>query len=145
MQIMTRAAAHAAGLKHFYTGRPCKKGHDRERVVSTGACMGCLAGYAKAYRAEFAGNKLTVVHVPIEHVAPIEAFAALFALARTNGKPAPRAPHFDDVATVNTLIDMLWSERGAAPPPPPVPVDGYEMWVRIHGKEIADQMRGGAV
>jgi hypothetical protein len=37
-----RVDAHAAGLKRFFTGEPCKYGHITERRVSDNACLGCV-------------------------------------------------------------------------------------------------------
>lgn len=39
--IRSRDEAVKLGLKRFYTGRPCKKGHLVERFTSSGACMNC--------------------------------------------------------------------------------------------------------
>lgn len=40
--IISRADAEAAGLKHFFTGVPCKRGHVCERYVSgTAGCIEC--------------------------------------------------------------------------------------------------------
>jgi hypothetical protein len=36
----TRAAAKAAGLKHYFTGKPCSKGHTVLRHL-TGTCVDC--------------------------------------------------------------------------------------------------------
>lgn len=49
MDIITRRAAHAAGLAKFYTGRPCIYGHDSPRFVSSGACVACIRGYSRNY------------------------------------------------------------------------------------------------
>jgi hypothetical protein len=40
--LRSREEAHAAGLKRFYTGKPCHKGHDCERYTSTGGCCDCV-------------------------------------------------------------------------------------------------------
>ena len=40
MQIISRIDAKAAGLKRFFTGEPCKKGHVSERFLS-GSCVQC--------------------------------------------------------------------------------------------------------
>lgn len=40
MQIISRIEAKAAGLKRFFTGEPCKKGHISERFLS-GSCVQC--------------------------------------------------------------------------------------------------------
>lgn len=151
MTPITRKDASAAGLRHFYTGKPCKRGHMRERAVATGSCLGCLAVYAKEYAAKFSPPKRSqlmgavpmTVNVRPEHAAAITAFAALFEHSVITGTPAPRVPHQDDVGTINTMIDMLGAERGTAPPPAPPAFDPYPMWVKIHGQEVADQMRDG--
>lgn len=49
LEVMTRRKAAEAGLKRYYTGKPCSKGHDSPRFTSTGACIKCAAGYAKSY------------------------------------------------------------------------------------------------
>lgn len=41
MDVITRAAAKAAGLKRYYTGKPCKHGHVAERSTVNGLCFGC--------------------------------------------------------------------------------------------------------
>ena len=42
MEIINRRQAIASGLKHFYTGKPCKHGHLTERYVGNGGCLECL-------------------------------------------------------------------------------------------------------
>lgn len=41
MEIVTRAQAKAAGLKRYFTGKPCKHGHITERYIA-GRCVECL-------------------------------------------------------------------------------------------------------
>ncbi len=41
MNIISRDEAKARGLQTFYTGVPCKKGHDSERRVSNKMCVTC--------------------------------------------------------------------------------------------------------
>lgn len=41
MQLITRKAAKAAGLKYYYTGKPCKRGHIDKRFVCSFWCMTC--------------------------------------------------------------------------------------------------------
>lgn len=36
-----RAAAKAAGLPRYFTGKPCKRGHTAERLVATKQCVEC--------------------------------------------------------------------------------------------------------
>ena len=42
LKIISRDAAHAAGLSKYFTGRPCRRGHVAERYVSMGGCLDCL-------------------------------------------------------------------------------------------------------
>jgi hypothetical protein len=41
MDIITRKEAKALGLKHYFSGVPCKRGHVRERCVSNRQCVEC--------------------------------------------------------------------------------------------------------
>jgi hypothetical protein len=41
-KIIVRKEALAKGLKGFFTGKPCKRGHVVERRVDTGDCAGCV-------------------------------------------------------------------------------------------------------
>lgn len=41
MQIISRESARAAGLKRFFTGKPCRRGHVAQRYVSYGGCCAC--------------------------------------------------------------------------------------------------------
>lgn len=43
----TRAAAKAKGIKRYYTGKPCPKGHMAYRYAAGGACSECQAARAK--------------------------------------------------------------------------------------------------
>lgn len=40
-----RSEARKAGLKRYFTGNPCPRGHVSERLVSTKACVACKPGY----------------------------------------------------------------------------------------------------
>lgn len=42
MEIVSQGEAKERGLKRYFTGRPCKRGHVGERRASTGHCMTCL-------------------------------------------------------------------------------------------------------
>lgn len=41
MTVTTRAEAKRLGLRHYFTGKPCKKGHIEKRFTSIGKCMAC--------------------------------------------------------------------------------------------------------
>lgn len=40
--IISRQDAHMQGLRRFYTGKQCERGHYSERYVSNGACVQCV-------------------------------------------------------------------------------------------------------
>jgi len=44
----TRAEAAALGLSHYFTGKPCKRGHVTRRFTSTRSCVECQAMHCKA-------------------------------------------------------------------------------------------------
>jgi 5-methylcytosine-specific restriction endonuclease McrA len=52
LSVISREDARAQGLKRFFTGEPCFRGHSAERTVSSGACIPCqrmaVAKYRKA-------------------------------------------------------------------------------------------------
>ena len=39
--ITSRKEARLAGESLYYTGKPCRKGHDSPRYVSSGQCVEC--------------------------------------------------------------------------------------------------------
>lgn len=41
--VRSCAEAAALGLKQYYTGKPCKHGHDAPRSVKNGTCMECVS------------------------------------------------------------------------------------------------------
>lgn len=41
MEIITRKEAVERGLTRYFTGKPCKRAHLSERMVSTMTCVGC--------------------------------------------------------------------------------------------------------
>lgn len=52
MEIITRMAAARSGLKRYYTGKPCKRGHDSERWVYNGHCVECTMETNRRIKAE---------------------------------------------------------------------------------------------
>ena len=50
--VITRRAAFAAGLKHFYTGLECRNGHRAPRLVVTGNCVECRSEAARRWYAQ---------------------------------------------------------------------------------------------
>ena len=49
MEIFSRNQAFTEGKTRFYTGRPCKNGHDCERYTSMGGCVECINGKKKTW------------------------------------------------------------------------------------------------
>lgn len=41
--IISRREAHLKGASRFYSGTPCKRGHDCERFVANGNCVECAS------------------------------------------------------------------------------------------------------
>src|SRR6476660_7640656 len=42
-QIISRADARTQGLKRYFTGKPCKRGHLAERYTAKAVCVACDA------------------------------------------------------------------------------------------------------
>lgn len=69
MEVISRADAKAAGLKRYYTGKPCPHGHIAERLVCNWHCVVCdyarrdkwnadnAERCSKNYRAWYEANK----------------------------------------------------------------------------------------
>lgn len=49
-QIVPLNRAREEGLSHYFTGKPCSKGHVSSRLTSTRVCTECSKAYAKRYR-----------------------------------------------------------------------------------------------
>lgn len=54
--ILERSEAQKAGLKRYFTGKPCVRGHLSERFVSTHQCCECVAEHKAAFRSTEAGR-----------------------------------------------------------------------------------------
>ena len=52
MKIISRKEAQAQGLKRYFTGKPCKRGHVAERKASSGTCVECNRQYREENREE---------------------------------------------------------------------------------------------
>lgn len=49
--VILRKDAKAQGLKRYFTGKPCRRGHDAERFVSDGYCCACSGALSKQWKA----------------------------------------------------------------------------------------------
>lgn len=52
IKIPERAAAHAAGERYYFTGKPCKSGHVAKRYTQTGVCSICATTNTKRTQAK---------------------------------------------------------------------------------------------
>ena len=55
-QIITRKEAKANGLKKYFTGKPCQRGHISERTFPNGDCLKCMPVQQKNYYATESGK-----------------------------------------------------------------------------------------
>lgn len=55
-QKISRKSAKDAGLRHYFTGCPCARGHIGLRLVSTFQCLSCLREIAKEKRRKVSVN-----------------------------------------------------------------------------------------
>jgi hypothetical protein len=49
MEIISQSEARAKGLKRYYSGKPCKRGHVAERQVSSRNCVECDLAIQRAW------------------------------------------------------------------------------------------------
>jgi len=56
MDIITRKEALAQGLTHYFTGKPCKRGHIAARYTSTKSCVDCNKQHGKQFLAANPGK-----------------------------------------------------------------------------------------
>lgn len=103
-KITTRKEALLQGLVRYYTGRPCQRGHDSQRLVTTGGCCQCNADRSKAFASKAhslsyskAVGSFVYPLLPADHAA---ALAYCQALDMTRG----RTPH--DPSTNQIIPDV---------------------------------------
>ena len=77
--VMTRREAFDAGLKKYWTGKPCNRGHVALRNVRTGACCDCLRFYADARQDD--GLYSCTVRIPATAAGALADFVAALVLA----------------------------------------------------------------
>ena len=78
MEIISRSEAKAQGLTHYYTGKPCKRGHVERRFVSGFQCVVCAKmhyderrknnpeAYREAQRKHYANNREKCIAATME-------------------------------------------------------------------------------
>lgn len=52
MEVITLRQAEKAGLKHYFTGKPCAHGHIKPRYVSTWRCVECTVNRVLKWQAD---------------------------------------------------------------------------------------------
>ena len=62
MEIISREVAIAQGLHRFYTGEPCRNGHDSERFVSSRGCIACQKEYQRKKYMELRNSRVKRLH-----------------------------------------------------------------------------------
>lgn len=90
-EIISRQDAAVQGRKRFYTGKPCKYGHDAQRFVSTGGCVACNAVRSQSF----------------------------CRLSEANGEAFTYKIHPDDYAALLACAQALDLQRGRVPQTPP--------------------------
>jgi hypothetical protein len=81
--IQTRREAHEAGRKKYYTGKPCKHGHDAQRWVTNGICCVCCRDAVRKYNRSMNGADVDVtVRVHRDDAGAIRDLAAMLTATR---------------------------------------------------------------
>jgi len=115
--LISRSDAQARGLRHYFTGEPCKNGHRANRYTQSGACYECIRQSTYAERERHAAKRAADVNLPeikrftretmiVKHRVPEASVPALSALIA-----GMVAAHFP------TLVD---EERVVIAPPPAI-------------------------
>lgn len=122
-EIISRHDAAALGRKRFYTGKPCKYGHDAQRFVSTGGCVACNAVRSQSFcRLSEANGEAFVYKIHPDDYAALLAYAQALDIQRGRTPqtpprakaPAPASAH--DVEEARRVAFMRTAPAGAASP-----------------------------
>jgi len=108
MQIIPRQRALAEGLRFYFTGRPCKRGHVTKRYTYNSQCLGCQKTHQKDHRktSTYARSR----RQRYERVYRDD--PARFLHDRARGRARRRGVHFD--LTVQDIRDV-WPADGRCP------------------------------
>jgi hypothetical protein len=105
---MTRRQAHDAGLKRYYTGRPCLKGHDSERFVTTGGCVKCNAERSTLFRSSNTVASVSRLRGWFSYPLHPDDYAAALAYCQGLDMARSRIPHVPDAPPP---VDEITPER----------------------------------
>ncbi len=85
---MKRKEAKEAGLFKYFTGTPCKRGHNTYRYAKTGNCAACNVLNAAAYREAVKQNLKSVRYrIDERDVKVLDTFVESLKLARSLDAP----------------------------------------------------------
>lgn len=96
-EVISRADARAAGLAHYFTGKPCKNGHVGQRWVSTKNCIAC----AKDWHAEYRVEKADVISVKERE----------YREANAERRAARKAAWYRETREERLAVTKAWHER----------------------------------
>lgn len=54
MELVSRKQAQALGLPHYFTGKPCSRGHVCERYTNSATCCECGRACSRDFRRQYA-------------------------------------------------------------------------------------------
>lgn len=91
--VLTRRQAAEQGLKRYWTGRACSKGHEAQRFTSTGVCIKCAAGYVKEYNGRLKRETNAKAAGLFTYPSHPDDVAALLAYAQALDMQRGRTPH----------------------------------------------------
>ena len=115
--LISRKEAHERGLKRFYTGNPCIRGHDAQRFVTTGNCVRCNAERSKLFKSESQALQLARSRKMFAYPIDAEDYAALLAYAQgldlARGK-TPYVPPAQGSAPEEISPEQMRQMRAAA-------------------------------
>lgn len=86
--LISRDQAHSQGLKRFYTGEPCKRGHVCERFTCNGGCVRCMQFMTPNRKNGAKGNNVGWPAVGLVFTVPgvlPEEMEAAFRMMESNG------------------------------------------------------------
>lgn len=110
--LIKRKEAFERGLKRFYTGKPCAKGHDAERFVTTGGCVKCNAERSSLFKKSAAAASISNLRGHFGYPLHPDDYAAALAycqgldLARGRVPHAPEAPAPVEEITPERMREM---------------------------------------
>ena len=106
-----RSEAREKGLKRFFTGDPCKRGHVSERYVSSAGCVECHLTYNKARNSTPEGKALRAEWTAARNATPEwKAYQEAYYI---DNKAAARATHLKNTFGITmAYYDFLLANQG---------------------------------